>query len=56
MQHSSSIIPMIIFSELPLSGLTHASVTNNWTVYQIKCTVVVKKGEPYQHPTMWMGR
>ena len=39
-----------------LTDLTHTSVTNNWVVYRIEGTDVVKKAMwSYQHPTMWMG-
>ena len=40
---------------LYLTDLTCTSVTNNWVVYQIEGTVVVKKATwTYQHHTMWM--
>ena len=42
-QRSSSSTLMITLSELSLSGLMHAGVTDNWIVYRIEGTVVVKK-------------
>ena len=53
MQHSSSITPILTFSELQLS----AGVTNNWVVYWIEGTAVVKKVTwTYQHPTIILVR
>ena len=42
-QRLSAITLMITLSELSLSGLTRASVTNNGIVYQIEGAIVVKK-------------
>ena len=43
MQRFHYITPMITLNEASLSGLVCTSVTNNWIVYQIEGTVVVKK-------------
>ena len=47
---------MITLNESSLSGLVHISVTNNWIMYRIEGTAVIKKAtRTFQHPTMWMG-
>ena len=43
MQCFHYITPMITLNELLLSGLVRTSVTNNWIVYWIEGTVVIKK-------------
>ena len=43
MQRFHYITPMITLSESSLSGLIRTSVTNNYIVYRIEGTVVVKK-------------
>ena len=45
MQCFHYIAPMITLNKSSLSGLVCNSVTNNWIVYQIEGTVVVKKAK-----------